>query len=217
MRVLTNFLLTTVLAVASLSAVYFFWYKKKFHSPKHENAFKLEAKDPPLAEIIKLRNQARETRSFIRSNHYNTNTCFIIDMNISSGKKRFFVYNLLTDSVECAGLVTHGSGSCTLGKTLKFSNTLNSHCTSLGKYKVYGSYQGKFGLAFKLYGLDKTNNNAFDRAVVLHAHSCVPDEEVTPFPICASQGCPTVSPAFLQVLRSYIERSRQPMMLEIIN
>lgn len=40
------------------------------------------------------------------------------------------------------------------------------------------SYYVRFGLAFKLNGLGKTNSNALNRPVVLHAHECMPDHEV---------------------------------------
>lgn len=63
-----------------------------------------------------------------------------------------------------------------------------SGCTSLGKYKIGGAYQGQFGLAYKLYGLDSTNSNAYQRNVVLHAYDRVPDNEVYK-EICQSSGC----------------------------
>ncbi|MGZ5191235.1 MAG: murein L,D-transpeptidase catalytic domain-containing protein, partial [Flavisolibacter sp.] len=91
-----------------------------------------------------------------------------------------------------------------------------SGCTSLGKYKIGNPYQGKFGLAYKLYGLDKTNSNAFSRFVVLHAHDCVPDDE-TENEICQSPGCPTVSVAFLKELKTMINNSEKPVLLWIYN
>jgi L,D-transpeptidase catalytic domain len=138
----------------------------------------------------------------------------MVDMKIESGKKRFFVYNLRKDSIELAGLVTHGSGKVN-SDAIQFSNTEGSLCTSLGKYKIGNAYNGKFGLAFKLYGLDSANSNAFNRYVVLHAHDCVPNEETAPFPICESWGCPTVAPAFLTMLKTYIDKSGQPILLNI--
>jgi len=136
-------------------------------------------------------------------------------MRLPSGKKRFFVYDLERDSVEIAGLVTHGSGSEGESDELVFSNTPNSYCTSLGKYKIGNGYNGRFGLAYKLYGLDKTNSKAFDRFVVLHAHECVPNDEIAPLSICLSQGCPTVSPAFLTQLKTCIDQSEKPILLWI--
>ena len=157
---------------------------------------------------------ALQAKDYVASQGFDVNHCFLIDMHISSGKNRFFVYNLNTDSVEIAGLVTHGSG-LTNTDTPVFSNTPDSYCTSLGKYKIGKSYLGKFGLAYKVYGLDNSNSKAFARFVVLHAHECVPNEEVSPLPICERWGCPTVAPAFLKQLQSYIDVSAKPILLWI--
>lgn len=195
---------------------YLFWYKPKFNKPTKSNAFVFTPKnETDKAEtLLRLSKKAIQAKGFIADHGFDLKHCFLIDMRIPSGKNRFFVYNLDKDSVEIAGLVTHGSGLVN-SDTPVFSNTPNSYCTSLGKYKIGKSYNGKFGLAYKLYGLDKTNSKAFDRFVVLHAHACVPNDEVTPLPICESWGCPTVSPAFLTRLRSYLDETTRPVMLWI--
>ncbi len=165
--------------------------------------------------MYRLKQKAVRLKVFNQPGNYDSEYCFLIDMKIPSGKKRFFVYNIEKDSVETAGLVTHGSGSGKGTKEINFSNVPKSNCTSLGRYKIGGSYNGKFGLAFKLYGLDKTNNKAFDRFAVLHSHSCVPEEEVNPLPLCESWGCPTVSPTFLTALKKYIDKADKPIILWI--
>lgn len=136
-------------------------------------------------------------------------------MRVPSGMNRFFVYNLKKDSVELAGLVTHGSGSQDGSGDLVFSNQSNSYCTSLGRYKIGVSYEGTYGVAYKLYGLDESNDNAFNRCVVLHSHECVPGGEVYPSTICLSLGCPTVSPPFLVKLQEYLDHSKNPVLLWI--
>jgi hypothetical protein len=206
---------TLVLLIVSVSALaYFFWYKPKFNDKVAKFAITIKEKDNNKKIFTRLKQKAEDMTMFAKDNGYNTQYCFMVDMKIESGKKRFFVYNLLKDSVELSGLVTHGSGKTNTGK-IQFSNTANSLCTSVGKYKIGNSYTGKFGLAFKLYGLDETNSNALNRFVVLHAHSCVPNAETAPFPICESWGCPTVAPAFLGELKKYIEQSDNPVLLKI--
>lgn len=151
------------------------------------------------------------------TNHgYNSNIAFLIDMNIANGRKRFFVVNLKNDSVLASGLVAHGNGKNALyATTANFSNESGSYCSSEGKYKIGIKYFGRFGTAYHLYGLEKTNSNAFNRSVVLHAHSCVPDEEIYPSFICNSLGCPTVSIRFLNILSGYIDKSDKPVLLWI--
>jgi hypothetical protein len=204
-----------LLLLATVSALgYFFWYKTKSgHEIKHTAVVKRHSLD--AAAAIRLKQKATSFKIYNKDTDYNSSYCFLIDMKIPSGKNRFFVYNLEKDSIEASGLVTHGSGSDKGTGQLYFSNTPNSNCTSLGKYRIGGSYNGKFGLAFKLYGLDQTNSKAFDRFVVLHAHSCVPENEVSLSPICESWGCPTVSPTYLTTLKKYIDAADKPIILWI--
>jgi len=166
------------------------------------------------AEVEKLKKKSSEAMSFIKKNSYNESTCFFIDMTLPSGQNRFFVYDFVKDSVQRSGLVTHGRCNEMWLEGRKYSNVPGCGCTSLGKYKIGNPYKGRFGLAFKLYGLDKTNNNAFKRFVVLHSHECVPETEVQD-EICQSDGCPTVSPQFLQQLEPLITRSSKPVLIWI--
>jgi hypothetical protein len=109
-------------------------------------------------------------------------------MKIMSGKNRLFVYDLKNDKIIDKGLAAHGFGSETqIEGQLKISNSNNSFCTSLGKYYIGYSYNGEFGKACKLYGLEETNNNAFMRNIVLHKYDKVPYEEQDK-PICKSLG-----------------------------
>ncbi len=98
----------------------------------------------------------------------------------------------------------------------RFSNTPGSNASSSGRFRIGRAYQGCFGLAYRLHGLDSTNSNALRRYVVLHAHDCVPETEVYPAAICMSQGCPTVSPGLLRELVPYLDQSERPVMLEIL-
>lgn len=162
-----------------------------------------------------IKKYAQKLKVFADTNGYSTQYCFVINMKIASGKKRFFVYNMQKDSIEQSGLVTHGEGSET-DSGLIFNNTPNALATSLGKYKIGKEYYGKFGLAYKLHGLDASNSKAFERFVVLHAHDCVPKKAIYPQEICVSQGCPTVNPSFLRKLKPIINTSAKHILLQII-
>jgi hypothetical protein len=163
----------------------------------------------------KLSVNADSVRAYIRTKGFNTGICFLIDMGIESGKSRFFVYDLERDTVLMSGLVTHGCCNQNWLSGRKFGNGLGCGCTSLGRYKIGQSYEGRFGRAYKLYGLDASNSNAYSRFVVLHSMQCVPESEVSPYPICQSDGCPTVSPGFLKRLTPLIDKSRRPILLKI--
>ncbi|MEO6723125.1 MAG: murein L,D-transpeptidase catalytic domain-containing protein [Ferruginibacter sp.] len=205
--------LLLIAATVSIT-VYFSPFKSSAISPAKHLVKPKPSDDEDARRRIRLKQKASILAKYSSENGFNSTHCFIMDMSIASGKKRFFVYNLKKDSVEFSGLVAHGSGSdATAG--LYFSNTSGSNCTSLGKYKIGKPYYGTFGLAYKLHGLDKTNSNAFNRFVVLHAHACIPNNEVQPLEICRSWGCPTVSPTFLTHLQSYIDKSKKPLLLWI--
>lgn len=163
----------------------------------------------------KIQAHALAAATYVRQHKYNTRFCFLVDMSRPSGANRFFVYNLEKDSLELSGLVAHGRCNENWLEGRKYSNVSGSGCTSLGIYKIGGAYSGSFGLAYKLHGLDTSNNNAFNRYVVLHSHTCVPVSEVSPDEICQSDGCPTVSPVFLSKLARKLDGSTKPVLLWI--
>jgi L,D-transpeptidase catalytic domain len=210
-----RWIFSVVLLGAAASALgWFYSNKHKPTSPSTINKVHPKAAIGHKSELQRLSAYSGKLKAFAKQNKYNADFCFLVDMRLSSGQKRFFIYDLRTDTILNAGLVTHGSGSDT-GDSLHFSNTINSNCTSLGKYKIGNAYNGNFGLAYKLYGLDATNSNAYNRFVVLHSHACVPSEEVEPRQICESWGCPTVAPSFLGTLKTYLDKSASPTLLWI--
>lgn len=204
----------TFLLLVSFSLIAFAWLsftktgkRIAFHGPSLTKVYNV-----PSKEFLKLHSKAIAAKSFIKQNHFDTSICFLIDMSLPANHKRFFVYDLAKDTIQNSGLVTHGNCNQYWLEGRRYGNEIGCGCTSLGKYKIGNSYYGRFGLAFKLYGLEKTNNNAFKRYVVLHSHSCVPDKEVVE-EICQSNGCPTVSPNFLKLLEPMIRNSKRPIML----
>jgi hypothetical protein len=166
-------------------------------------------------EFARLTDHVSEIKSFTTTNRgYSKKIAFLVDMKIKSGKNRFFVYDLENEKIIDQGLVAHGSGSETgiKGDILQFSNAPNSNCTSLGRYSIEKSYTGVFGKAFRLNGLDDTNNNAMKRAIVLHRYKEVPDDEKEYY-IINSHGCPMVSEVFFKRLEKVIENSDSKIML----
>ncbi len=164
----------------------------------------------------RLKKKVDSLKVFIAKNsEYNNEIAFFIDMQIKSGENRFFVYNLKENKIVDKGLVAHGSGSETgIENQLKFGNVPNSNTTSLGKYTIGHHYVGKFGKAYKLYGLDKTNSKAFDRFIVLHYYDKVPYEQQLE-PICNSLGCPMVNEKFFNRLEKILDASEKKILLSI--
>ncbi len=94
----------------------------------------------------------------------------IADFATSSNNPRFHVVNMGTGQVE-RFLVAHGIGSdpSHSGMLQRFSNEVNSEATCEGAFLTADYYVGKHGDSQRLLGLDPTNNNALDRAIVVHS------------------------------------------------
>jgi hypothetical protein len=176
------------------------------HTPIHE-----------AGETERLHGQAAMQKAFLKRHGFNDEFCFLVDMRLPSGKVRFFVYDLYKDSILMAGMVAHGCGDRDFSVSPRFSNIDGSSCTAVGRYRIGYHYPGQFGVAYKLYGLDSTNDQAFKRNIVLHSYDAVPENETYPYPICNSRGCPMVSPVFLKSLRPLIDGSRKPVCLWIFD
>ena len=204
--------LTVICAMLVMAGHYYYKGFNKAHSASFKSSTHIDE-----AELNKITDKALLLKKFAIEQNYNQTICFLADMSISSGKNRFFVYDISKDSIIASALVAHGSGDNGFSLYPKFSNKCESGCSSLGKYKIGQRYNGKFGTAYKLYGLDSSNSNAFKRNVVLHSYDCVPSQETYPYPICNSRGCAMVSPEFMKQLQVIINGNRQPILLWIFN
>lgn len=93
----------------------------------------------------------------------------LVDFNKGSGEERFHVVDLMAGKVD-SFRTTHGRGSDPRhsGYLEKFSNRSGSNCTSAGTYTAAELYHGKYGLSMRLDGHDARNNQARNRAIVIH-------------------------------------------------
>ena len=158
-------------------------------------------------------NKIEQVKNFIKDKKYNQELAIFINFRIPSNKFRFFIYDLKNNKILEKAIVAHGSGSVVEGSNdLVFSNTENSYQSSLGKYEIGSSYIGKFGKAYQLKGLDKTNSNALKRAIVLHSYYCISDVETKEL-ACLGLGCPMLSPNFFKVAEKYIDGSKKAIIL----
>ncbi|WP_338839487.1 murein L,D-transpeptidase catalytic domain-containing protein [Flavobacterium ginsenosidimutans] len=179
-------------------------------------AFKEEDDAISTIEMERINSRIADIKNMISiDSKYNQKIAFLIDMKVPSGKNRFFVYDLQKNEVVDQGLVAHGSGSETGVKgILKFSNMPNSNCTALGRYSVGKTYKGIFGKAYRLAGLEETNNNALKRAIVLHHYSTVPYDEQDYY-ISNSHGCPMVNEQFFKRIEKIIDGSKSNIIMDI--
>ena len=188
---------------------------KTVYAPSHTASVEAETGRSSYS-FASLYNQAEKLKHYAQKKGFDTNYAFMIDMGMKSGKKRFFVMDLNTMTIEKRGIVAHGRGNSnfTLNKT--YSNAGSSNSTSMGIYKVGSASKGNYGISYRLFGLEESNSNVQKRALILNGMNCIPQEE-SDSPICQSEGCPSLSPAFLKEISKIIDSRNKPMLLWIFD
>jgi hypothetical protein len=126
----------------------------------------------------------------------------ITDFAKASRDPRFYLVDLRS------GLVTdyqvaHGRGSdpAHSGWLERFSNDPGSEASSNGAYVTGNVYHGKYGRSLRLSGLDYSNSNALQRAIVVHAAWYAEPQVVQQYgKLGRSEGCFALSETNLQYL-----------------
>jgi len=169
-----------------------------------------------------LNSKSKVALSYCNNNKLNENFCFLIDMSVHSGLKRFFVFDFKADSVVKSGLVAHGCGEYNWGsdeskENPTFSNTPDSHLSSLGKYRVGKRGYSNWGIHvnYILNGLEHSNNNAKKRLIVMHGWDMVTDYETYPAGTVEGWGCPAVSNNFMTYIDSLLKKQNKPVLMWI--
>jgi hypothetical protein len=128
----------------------------------------------------------------------------VIDYAQPSTARRLWIFDLRQQRLLLNDLVAHGRMS---GENLatRFSNTQDSHQSSLGLFRAAESYSGKHGYSLRMDGLEPgVNDRARERAIVIHAASYVdPRLARSQGRIGRSLGCPAVRP---QVARMVVDQ-----------
>lgn len=167
-----------------------------------------QQKEKSVPGIVRLINASSDYRKGAVNNRV-----FFVDLSKPSALYRFFIVDMDDSTILDKGLCCNGKTDSN-GQVL-FSNVPGSGCSSNGVYRIGRPYIGNFGKAYRLFGLNATNSNAFIRNIVLHAYRGIP-RHPDGKPICTSEGCPTVNPEFLEELSRIIDGSNLPTLL-IIN
>lgn len=123
----------------------------------------------------------------------NCNLITIIDYSMPSFQKRLFVLEMATGKILFNSLVAHGRNSG-LDHATRFSNSGESHKSSLGFFITLDTYQGNNGYSLKLKGCENgINNNALGRAIVMHGADYVSENFIHRNGYLGrSHGCPAV-------------------------
>lgn len=180
--------------------------------------------DPDSTSAKVIESKGSEALQFCETNNMNQDFCILIDMGIHSGKKRFFVWDFKKKEITNRFLVGHGCGDNSWsGDQTKdnpsFSNAVNSHRSSLGKYQLGERGFSNWGVHTKylMHGLESTNSNAMKRIIVFHSWDEVSDEEIYPKGTPEGWGCPTISNASFNEIDPLIRTSSKPVLMWIYN
>lgn len=139
----------------------------------------------------------------------------VFDASKPANLKRLYVIDVSGESPKLvfSDWVAHGSGSDPDGDGIasKFSNTVDSHMTSLALFKVAERYQGQaMDPRYRLDGLTPGfNTRARERAVVIHQAGGYVTSSGR---VGRSQGCPAVRP---EVMKALDERGMKNTLLWI--
>jgi hypothetical protein len=186
------------------------------------NIVDIEPDNKPTIDTNALRLKSKEALTFCKSNQLNQKFCVLIDMNIHSGLKRFFVWSFENDSLMDAFLVSHGCGDNAWGSddskdNVVFSNLFDSHCTSKGKYRIGERGISNWGVKVKylMHGLESSNNNALKRFIVFHSWDAVSNEDIYPLGTVEGWGCPAISNQNFLKLDSILQNTKPSILMWI--
>lgn len=134
------------------------------------------------------------------------NVLTVCDFSLPSSEKRMWIIDMDRKKVLLNELVAHGQGSGDVMATA-FSNTDNSHQSSLGFYVTGETYTGQHGTSLRLHGQDKGfNDAALARGIVVHGANYVNKGYAAANKrIGRSWGCPAVDQAISQKVINYIK------------
>ena len=135
-------------------------------------------------------------RAWCQRHDYNTKIAIFVDLSLHSGRNRFVVWDFEKEAPLLVCPVSHGSGSQKPHKRSAYaqvSNADGSHLSSVGRALVAERYEGRYGVAYRLDGLDATNSNLRPRCVVLHGWEYTTSFPIWPIATVGSFGCPVLS------------------------
>ncbi|UXZ53348.1 murein L,D-transpeptidase catalytic domain family protein [Halomonas sp. 7T] len=117
----------------------------------------------------------------------------VIDYSLPSTEARMWVFDLHRHTLLFEELVSHGQGSGDAVADV-FSNTPESHQSSIGLFRTMNSYYGRNGYSLRLEGLEENVNHlAFERAIVIHGADYVSEDFIKQTGrLGRSHGCPAV-------------------------
>ena len=144
----------------------------------------------------RVKERAKRLLEFCAERGYNTRLALFVDLSRHSGRHRFVVWDFELQRAIISCPVSHGSGSTkshVRSAYAHLSNEDGSHLSSVGRALIAERYEGRYGVAYRLDGLDASNSNLRPRCVVLHGWEHTTSYPIWPRATVGSFGCPVLS------------------------
>lgn len=158
-----------------------------------------------------FRSHAAELLKFCRERGYNDHVALLWDLARHSGRRRFAVWDFREGRAMHLFVAGHGSGcaaSHVRSARARVSDEAGSHLSSVGHALVAERYVGRYGVAYRLDGLDETNASLRRRCVVLHGWRYTTRLPIWPAATVGSWGCPVLSVRDMAMLDAVLRQER---------
>lgn len=163
--------------------------------------------------------RADELLDYCRSNGYNSRIALFVDLSLHSGRRRFVVWSFEQQRPILCCPVSHGSGaqrSHVRSRYAEVSNEDGSHLSSIGRALIAERYEGSYGVAYRLDGLDDTNSNLRSRCVVLHGWEYTTSFPIYPLATVGSWGCPVLSTRMMRRVDEILKNESNVVLLSFV-
>lgn len=160
----------------------------------------------------RFRHRAEQLAVFCRERGYNCNVVLLWDLSLHSGRRRFVVWNVAKGRAEHCFVCSHGSGSAknrVRSAYAECSNAEGSHLSSEGRALVAERYEGRYGVAYRMDGLDESNSALRERCIVLHGWQYTTSFPIYPLPTAGSWGCPVLSRKAMRIVDEILQREQK--------
>jgi hypothetical protein len=152
---------------------------------------------------------------YCKQNGYSQEYCIFVDFSKPQGVNRFCIYDFKQGKIVAKSLCAQGRGRENNIFNHTFSNEIGSYYSSLGKYRVGDLVKMSktiMGHGYLMYGLESTNSNARERAIMIHRGNV--GFETFPLPcIPMSKGCFAVSNKMMKAIAEVESKTDKPILL----
>lgn len=154
-----------------------------------------------------------------------TSVCFYVDYTIPSGRRRFFICDLLNNTILYSDYCMHGPGKGSTVERPVFSNEKGSNCSSLGAFRVCRNqwgYRLKEKRSRKIVGLERRNDQAETRGLMIHDSRFLDSivmlqpilkKKYLPLNASSSSGCVTITTKGFSKVRGLVKAKDKDILL----